>query len=90
MLGAEAKDGSRRETRFGRHPLLLGARGDHRTGHLIVRLPRERVQELVNGRVGEAFAPAGRTFKEWVLVSGRRKATWTSLMKEAKTFAEGR
>ena len=62
---------------------------DHRTGHLIVKLPRERVQTFIDGGVGKSFAPAGRTFKEWVLVPGRRKKTWTTLMREEKAFVEG-
>jgi hypothetical protein len=38
-------------------------------GQLVVKLPAERVAELVASGTGAAFAPmAGRTMKEWVLV----------------------
>ena len=59
---------------------------DHRTGDLIVKLPRERVAELIEGGVGKPFAPAGRTFREWVLVEDRDESRWAALMAEARTF----
>ena len=62
---------------------------DHRTGHLIVKLAKERVQELVSGGVGEPCSPAGRVFKEWLQVRDRDRETWTNLMHEARTFVEG-
>ena len=62
---------------------------DHRTGHLIVKLPKARVQELVEQGVSEPFAPAGRVFKEWTLVQERDAQTWTDLMGEAFDFVGG-
>lgn len=59
---------------------------DHRTGHLIVKLPKKRVDALVAEGVEQAFAPAGRVFKEWVLVERRNAERWTSLMNEARDF----
>ncbi len=59
---------------------------DHRTGDLIVKLPRHRVEELIGAGVGKPFAPAGRTFREWVLVDDRDEARWTALMNEARLF----
>jgi hypothetical protein len=38
---------------------------DHRSGDLIVKLPRHRVEHLIQAGAGEPFAPAGRTFREW-------------------------
>ncbi len=38
-------------------------------GELVVKLPRERVEELIAAGDGAAFAPmAGRVMKEWVVV----------------------
>jgi hypothetical protein len=62
---------------------------DHRTGDLIVKLPRERVQELMDAGRGVPFAPAGKVFKEWVLVEKRDGRRWRALMDEAKAFVSG-
>ncbi|MBQ1093328.1 MmcQ/YjbR family DNA-binding protein [Streptomyces sp. B93] len=59
---------------------------DRRSGDLIVKLPRERVQELIEAGVGSPFAPAGRTFREWVLVSDRDETLWVDLIDEARVF----
>ncbi|MDY7091268.1 MAG: hypothetical protein SYR96_40095, partial [Actinomycetota bacterium] len=41
---------------------------DRRTGALLVKLPADRVAQLITAGDGEAFAPAGRVFREWVAV----------------------
>lgn len=58
----------------------------HRSGDLIVKLPKARVTELIDAGNGESFAPAGRTFKEWVLIKRRSKKTWVELMNESQEF----
>lgn len=63
---------------------------DHRTGDLIVKLPANRVLDLIDTEVGEPFAPAGRRFKEWVLIPNRDVALWRSLISEARTFVENK
>jgi hypothetical protein len=60
---------------------------DHRTGDLIVKLPRHRVQQLIAAGVARPFAPAGRTFREWVLIDDRDPARWARLIDEARAFA---
>jgi hypothetical protein len=62
---------------------------DHRTGDLIVKLPGHRVEELIEAGVGKPFAPAGRTFREWVLVDDRDEDRWTELIDEARRFVSG-
>ena len=62
---------------------------DHRSGDLIVKLSRERVQEIIAHGTGEPFAPAGRVFKEWVLVGRRDTKKWQDLMDEAIQFVGG-
>jgi hypothetical protein len=59
---------------------------DHRTGDLIVKLPRDRVAQLIAEGVGKPFAPAGRTFREWVLVDDRDETRWAALIDEARAF----
>jgi hypothetical protein len=63
---------------------------DHRTGDLIVQLPRQRVAQLIDDGAARPFAPAGRTFKEWASIPERDAGTWRSLLTEARTYAAAR
>ena len=63
---------------------------DRRSGDLIVKLPRHRVQQLIQAGTGEPFAPAGRTFREWVLIGDRDLARWAGLIDEARAFGGGK
>ncbi len=56
---------------------------------LVVKLPRERVQELIDVGVGQPFAPANRVFKEWVSVPKRDRRRWRSLLREGVEFVAG-
>jgi hypothetical protein len=60
---------------------------DHRSGDLIVKLPRHRVEQLIETGTGKPFAPAGRTFREWVLIDDRDQGRWAELIDEARLFA---
>ena len=60
-----------------------------KNGELILKLPRERVDELVAAGMTEAFAPNGRVFKEWTLVPRSDRRSWKKLIAEAVQFAEG-
>lgn len=62
------------------------ASADRETGALIVKLPKDRVRELIEAGEGEPFAPNGRTFKEWVSISGREAGRWRVLAEEALSF----
>ena len=53
---------------------------------LVVKLPRARVQELIDDGVGQPFAPAGRVFKEWVSVPKRDRSRWRTLLREGVAF----
>ena len=57
-------------------------------GSFVVKLPRERVRELVAGGKGEYFDPGhGRLMKEWVAVP-RGATSWVELAKEARRFVQ--
>ena len=58
-------------------------------GKLVVKLPKERVDELVKQKHGVRFDPRknGTPMKEWVVVSARRQA-WIALAKEAYRFVK--
>lgn len=59
---------------------------DPRSGDLIVKLPRERVAELIGTGFGKPFAPAGRTFREWVVIDDRDETRCAELIDEACDF----
>lgn len=56
------------------------------SGSLIVKLPAERVADMIGKGDGEPFAPGGRPFREWVLVRHRDAETWAVLLEEARMF----
>ena len=60
---------------------------DDTTGGLVVKLPRERVGELVEDGRGVPFAPAGKVFREWVSIPTVDRELWQSLLTEAVAFA---
>jgi TfoX/Sxy family transcriptional regulator of competence genes len=54
---------------------------------LVLKLPAERVQELVARNAGEPFEPmAGRPMKGWIVVAD--EAEWSDLTSEARDFVE--
>lgn len=60
---------------------------DFKGSGLVVKLPKERVAELVAAGVGRPFAPAGRVFKEWVSVPTPDRRRWRTLLQEGVAFA---
>ncbi|MEZ5342482.1 MAG: DUF2461 family protein [Acidimicrobiales bacterium] len=61
---------------------------EHRHGHLVAKLPAERVAELIGDGVGVPFGPGDKVFKEWVLIAERDEALWTTIFAEAVEFGE--
>jgi hypothetical protein len=54
----------------------------------VVKLPKNRVDELENQGKGQRFDPGhGRIMKEW-FVAGRGKADWVGLGREAYDFVK--
>jgi hypothetical protein len=60
---------------------------DERAGSLVVKLPKDRVAELVRTGTGEQFAPAGKVFREWVAIPTTDRRVWRTLLAEAVIFA---
>ena len=63
---------------------------DFKGSGLVVKLPRARVQELIDEGVGQPFAPAGKVFKEWVSVPERDRRRWRALLREGIAFVAPR
>lgn len=59
---------------------------EYLTGDLVVKLPRERVDELIASGEGLAFAPAKKVFREWVQVPARDGVLWQRLLDEGYEF----
>lgn len=57
-------------------------------GTLVVKLPKERVTELIHSELGKAFDPGhGRLMKEWLTITSP-KPSWIELVKEAYEFVK--
>jgi TfoX/Sxy family transcriptional regulator of competence genes len=60
-------------------------------GELVVKLPKERVDELVGSGVGERFdAGKGRPMKEWASIAPAASRRWKALVEEARAFVGSR
>ena len=56
-------------------------------GQFVVKLPKQRVDELVKGGSGERFVPgSGRVMKEWAVIEGC--SGWIDLAREAYDFVK--
>lgn len=58
-------------------------------GMLVVKLPAERVTELIEQGLGDSFGPAGKVFREWLAVEGDDEHQWDARLREAHTFVGG-
>lgn len=89
-----AQEGVTRSTMMGFPCLRLKgdyfASAHHKTGDLIVKLPANRVLDLIEQEVGEPFAPNGRRFREWLAVPRRDANLWRQLIADAQTFVGDR
>ncbi len=59
---------------------------DYKGSGLVVKLPKERVAELIEQGVGQPFAPARKVFEEWVSVPRRDRRRWRALIAESIAF----
>lgn len=59
----------------------------HTRDELIVKLPRDRVQTLIDDGIGQPFPPSGRPFKEWVAIPRSFSRRWRRLVEEAHAHA---
>jgi hypothetical protein len=59
---------------------------DRRNGALLVKLPEAEVDRMVATGTAEAFAPAGRRFREWAAIPAAKSSSWPSLLDEALKY----
>ena len=87
MIGAgKVVEGELMRSRCVRVGTEFLAMPEYKTGDLVVKLPRERVDALIDGGDGLAFAPATKVFREWVQVPARDRALWKQLLDEGFEF----
>ena len=81
-------DDVRESTMFGFRCIRVGDQfvGMPANDRLWVKLPEQRVNELIDAGIGEVCAPAGRPFREWVAVPALDEALWTDLLRESVEF----
>ncbi|ANF31295.1 hypothetical protein A0130_06095 [Leifsonia xyli] len=57
----------------------------------VVKLPAERVQELIAASVGEPFQAGKKTpMRQWLVVTDEAPGVWESLAEEAYAFSASR
>lgn len=56
------------------------------SGDLVVKLPKDRVDQLIDAGHGFPFAPAGKVFTEWVHIPADTGNTWQELLEESIEF----
>ena len=60
-------------------------------GELVVKLPKDRVDELVDARIAKRFdAGKGRPMKEWASIKPTASRRWKALVEEARAFVGSR
>jgi len=60
---------------------------DRRNEALLVKLPDARPGEVIGAGHGQAFAPAGRIFREWAAGPVPDRRRWQALLAEARDHA---
>ena len=63
---------------------------ERNTGDLIGEASgHHRSNEMIEAGTAEPFAPAGRRFKEWALITSRDEDQWEALLHDALAFVRG-
>ena len=59
---------------------------DTKSGDLFLKLPEDRVNELIEQNIGEPFNFTKKQFKEWVIVPSTKSEIWIELCAEGYNF----
>lgn len=86
IAGGSVEEGELMRSRCVRAAGEFVAMADYRSGDLVVKLPRARVDELIAAGDGLAFAPAKKVFREWVQIPARDEELWRTLLSESLAF----
>ena len=58
----------------------------HKGPGIVVKLSRDRVEAMIADGYGKPFAPAGKVFREWVLVTDFTDDQGEALLRESVAF----
>lgn len=58
------------------------------SGNVVVKLPKDRVAELIEQDIGRPFAPAGKVFREWVELPEIDDDGWDAMLEESIEFVD--
>jgi hypothetical protein len=58
----------------------------HKGPGIVVKLPRETVDSMIDSGDGQPFAPAGKVFGEWVLIEAHDEDRWRELIRDSVLF----
>lgn len=61
----------------------------HKGPGIVVKLDRADVDAMIEAGDGAPFAPAGKVFREWVLVETHNEARWQDLLRASVAFVAG-
>lgn len=61
----------------------------HKGPGLVVKLDRSAVDAMIDSGEGAPFAPAGKVFREWVLVEAHDEPRWQELLRSSVVFVSG-
>lgn len=92
LLGERGVTPPRGGSGFGRTALRVDGRffAMLARGSLVVKLPKARVDDLVEAGEGTRFgADTGRPRKEWLSLGPSSQLDWTTLAREALEFVRG-
>ena len=59
---------------------------DTKSGDLFLKLPEDRVNELIEQNIGEPFNFTKKQFKEWVIIPSVKSEKWIELCAEGYNF----
>lgn len=89
---AAATEGVAKAKMFGSDGLKVGGKffASLSKGRFVVKLPKARVDELVDQGKGERFDPgSGRAMKEWVVLEPKTRKQCEGFLQEAHVFVSG-
>ena len=88
LASQRSKKGNTMGKKFGTESLSVQGKvfAMHYKGNLVLKLPRERVAQLMSDGQGDPFTLGKRTMAEWVSVSPKRAREWPAMAEEARAF----
>lgn len=55
----------------------------HKGDGIVVKIDEDAVNDLIDAGTGAPFSPAGKVFREWVLIAEVDEKTWRSALSDA-------